>query len=201
MRKIQQVLTAVQSLDARLQRLEQDSEVMKTVLIVKEPGTPAAAAAFDGLRKQILAAAGERRAHLTQLAQLHAGLRRSSTVDDAKLLVQDWMGQAGIFEVWDPQPGLPLRDLFEVLEGSDLPGATHVEVLDPAYLDSAGALLRLGRARLTRPPVVAPPAPVPTAPDRTAAERTAPDPTPVEISETTDGMTTDEPLVSDEEKN
>lgn len=192
MRKIQQVLTAVQGLDSRLQRLEQDSEVMKTVLIVKEPGTPAAAAAFDGLRKQILAAAGERRAHLTQLAQLHAALRRSSTVDDANMLVKDWMGQAGVHEIWQPQPGLPLRDLFEVLEGGETPGATHVEVLDPAYVDSSGALLRLGRARLTRPPVAVPPAPVSVEPT---------EPAPAQIGMPAEGAPTDQAFVNDKEQN
>lgn len=159
MRKISEVLAAVRGIDARLQRLENDSEVMKTVLIVKEPGTPVAAAAFDGLRKQVLASAGERRAHLTQLAQLHAALRRSLSVDDALLVVDDWMVQAGVTQVWSAG-NHPLRDHFEVLDGAEFAGEAQVEVVDPAYVDASGALLRLGRVRLVHPaPAVLPPAP------------------------------------------
>lgn len=165
MRKIHEILGAVRQIDGRLQNLERDSEVMKTVLIVKEPGTPLAANAFDGLRKQVLAASGERRSHLTQLVQFDTALRRGVSVDDAQVLVHDWLEQAGVQLIWKAPENLPLRDLFEVApEAQDL-SADALEITDPAYVDSSGALLRLGRARPRPGP------PSPTHPDGPAVHK------------------------------
>lgn len=132
----------------RLRGLEHDAELMRTVLIVKEPTSVAAAESYDGLRKQIVAGAAERRSHLNQLVAMSVALGRASSLEDLRVMVGDWMQQAGVVAVSDVPSGSRVEDLYEDLNGSGLARAETVEVVEPAYVDAhTGALLRLGRAR------------------------------------------------------
>jgi hypothetical protein len=134
----------------RVKGLEHEAELMRTVLVVKEPGTVQAAQTFDGLRKQILASAAERRSHLAQLVAMSVAVSRASSVADLVPQVQDWMAQAGVTEVREVPRGVDPMDLFEDLCGKGLHGV--LEIVEPAYVDAeTGALLRLGRARLAKP--------------------------------------------------
>lgn len=136
----------------RLGRLEHQAELIKTVLIVKEPNTMHAANAFDGLRKQVVAAAAERRSHLAQLATMAVALRRARSLDDLVPQLREWMEQAGVVEVSDVPPGSLVQDIYEDLDGAGLAGAEAIDVIEPAYVDnSTGVVLRLGRARRVAP--------------------------------------------------
>ena len=60
--------------------LEHEAELMRTVLIVKEPQTVVAAKSYDGLRKQVMASAAERRSHLNQLVSMAVAVRSDPPV-------------------------------------------------------------------------------------------------------------------------
>jgi hypothetical protein len=143
-----EVASALREVSDRLRQLEHDADLIKTVLVVKEPQTVHAANAYEGLRKQVIAAAGERRAHLAQLAAMAVAVSRAGSVDDLRPQVRDWLQQAGVAEIRTLPEGAPPQDLFEDVDGGSLEGVTRLEVSEPAYVDAnTGALLRLGRAR------------------------------------------------------
>lgn len=130
----------------RLHELEHEAELLRMVLTLQHPDTKDAALAFDGLRRQIIAATGARRSHLTQLVAVSVSVSRASSVDDLRPQVREWMEQAGVLEVMTLPPGTPAQDLFEDVGGEGLTG--EIEAVEPAYVDQqTGALLRLGRAR------------------------------------------------------
>lgn len=146
------VAEALGDISSRLHDLEQAAELMKTVLIVKEPQTVHAANAYDGLRKQVIAAMGERRSHLGQLATMAVAVERASSVDDLRPQVREWLAQAGVVEVRDLPLGARAQDLFEEADGGSLEGVDHLDVDEPAYVDAgSGIVLRLGRARAAAP--------------------------------------------------
>lgn len=138
----------------RLHELEHEAELLRMVLTLQHPDTKDAALAFDGLRKQIIAATGARRSHLTQLVAMSVSVSRASSVDDLRPQLREWMEQAGVVEVITLPHGTPAQDLFEDVGGEGLTG--EIEAVEPAYVDQqTGALLRLGRARRVAPRVVA----------------------------------------------
>lgn len=159
----------LERLDQRLARLEQEAELLRTVFIVKEPDTGYAAAAYEGLRKQVIAGAAERRSHLVQLAAMATAVRRATSADDLAAQVAGWMAQAGVAELTEVPPGAQPQDLFEDLDGPGLTGAGAIEVVEPAYVDAVtGVAVRLGRARRAAPP---PPAPDPAPAEPPLAEQ------------------------------
>jgi hypothetical protein len=142
---------ALDGISQRLDRLDQDAELMRTVMIVKEPTTVEAANAFDGLRKQVLAAAGERRSHLAQVVAMAVATDRATDIADLRGQVDEWLRQVGVTRVWDLSSGVPAQQLFEDLDGGTLDGAQDLDVLEPAYVEQdTGRLCRTGRARRRR---------------------------------------------------
>lgn len=141
---------ALTDLTALLDKLERRTDKIETILMVREPGSVAAADAYEGLRKQVVAAATERLAHLAQLVQLDVALAGEADGEVLAKLTGAWIEQASLVRVTDPDH--PEADLlFELLE--DLGGA--VEILEPAYADGvSGRVIRRGRSR--RRPVIPP---------------------------------------------
>lgn len=131
----------------QLDQLDRRSEKMETILMVREPATGAAAEAYDGLRKQVVAAMTERMAHLQQLVQLDAALVAGADVDVTGKLVRGFIEQASLSRITDAEH--PERDmLYELVE--DLGG--RPEVLEPAYVDTiTGRVIRRGSMRRARP--------------------------------------------------
>ena len=165
----------LQDVQERIKGLEREAELFRTVLIVKEPGSVVAAQSFEGLRKQIVAGAAERRSHLTQLVSMQVAVSRATSVDDLLPQVAEWLEQAGIAQLTHVPTGSSVAEVFEDLTGEGLDGT--IEIVEPAYVDSqTGALLRLGRAQKAAP------APTPVAPARVApapvVDTTTPGPTP-----------------------
>jgi hypothetical protein len=130
--RLDAVNTLVDKIDRNVERIE-----LATVL--REPNTKLSVDAYDGLRKQVVAAASERAAHLHQLAEFDSALDRGASLDDLRTLVGEWLGQAGIQVVTDPF----LEDAYELVgEGSG-----DLRVVRPAYVDTAtGRLVRRGIA-------------------------------------------------------
>jgi len=126
----------------RLDKLSHQLELIETVLIVREPGSVKSADAYEGLRRQVVAAVGERQSHLAHLAQLDVALERGESVESLRLLIKDLLNQANLVRVSDPG----VADAFEVVSGS----GDHLVVLEPAYVDgSTGRIVRQGRAKAT----------------------------------------------------
>ncbi|QKV75293.1 hypothetical protein [Amycolatopsis sp. Hca4] len=134
----------------RLRRLEQavdlisrSIEKIEVATIVREPASALSADAYNGLRKQIVAAAGERVAHLHQLARFAQAVESG---DPAPLpsLVREWSEQAGLLRVDDPSD----TGCFDVLAGS----GSALRMLRPAYVDQlTGRPIVMGQAERFEP--------------------------------------------------
>jgi hypothetical protein len=124
-----------------LMELKAQVETLQIALVVMDPKVSTSAEAYDGLRKQVAVSASSRQAHLVQLAQLSRAVRRGANADQLASLVQEWMQQAGLLAVEEPNP-----DLYEILEGAPADGT--LEVVSPAYVDAQnGRLVAMGQAR------------------------------------------------------
>jgi len=138
--------TALEEMSGRLQELERTSELIKTVLMVKDPEALQAAAAYDGLRKQIVAAVAERRYHLAHLSAMAVAVSRGTDIADLRPQVAEWLRQAGVAEVWEVPEGRLDRDFFEVIGRATLGGDLVIKVIEPAYIDmQTSVVVRMGR--------------------------------------------------------
>lgn len=139
----------LQRVEQLLDKVERSVDRIELVTVIREPNTGIAADAYNGLRKQIIAAVGERTSHLTQLAQLDAALRAGATTDDLASLAREWLAQASMTVVEDVAQA---PDAFELVGDGD--GADAV-ARRPAYMDNAtGRTVRMGVAeRLPAAPV------------------------------------------------
>lgn len=123
-------------------------DTLTIALVIMDPKVSTSADAYDGLRRQVAAAASSRQAHLVQLAQFSKALRRGASLDDLSSMLKEWMQQAGLKAESGPEP-----DHYEILDGE--PEGGRLEVLSPAYIDpQTRVLVALGQARW----VAAPPA-------------------------------------------
>lgn len=150
-----QLQATLDRIDQHLDQLERRAEKMETILLVREPATPVAADAYEGLRKQVVSAVTARLAHLAQLVQLDAALAHGADRDHIARTVNGWLEQAALARVTDTTRS-DQDLLFELVE--DLGGP--VEVLEPAYVDLVtGRVIRPGQARRTGAPGTAEPPP------------------------------------------
>ena len=124
----------------QLSEIARQLDKIEVALIVRDPGTSLSADAYDGLRRQVIAAAQERTAHLVQLALIDEALRDPRDIEGLRTLVEEWMGQAGLTRVDDPSH----EQLFEVVSGK----GSGRELVAPAYVDaSSNRIIKQGRAR------------------------------------------------------
>ena len=134
--KLSEIASQVDQLDRRAEKVE-------TILMVREPGSVAAADAYEGLRKQVVTAVSERLTHLAQLVELDAVLAAGASAETVVKMASGWAEQASLAKITDPGH----RDsdlLFDLVE--DLGGP--LEVLQPAYVDAiTGRVIRRGQAR------------------------------------------------------
>lgn len=120
----------LERIEASLQSIDHSMDRVEVATMVREPSTGLAADAYEGLRRQVVAAAAERTAHLVQLARFAEAVRTGDT-GALPLLVEDWLRQAGVERREDPTDDA----CFDVLDTDD-PGAPRT-VLRPAYVDAA----------------------------------------------------------------
>lgn len=126
-----------------LDRVDRTTEQMQTVLMIREPGSTAAAEAYEGLRKQVIATSTERRQHLVQLAEFETALRNGASISALQALVDGWMQQAGLTRVHKATPE-DMDLLFELTEDS----GPEFKVTAPAYVDAKSrSVIRTGRGR------------------------------------------------------
>jgi hypothetical protein len=152
-KQLRVVESLIRDLTERFDQIERRSDRMELILTLKDPGSTAAADAYDGLRKQVIAAATDRLAHLTQLVQFDAAIRNRASLEVLSSMAQGWLDSSGLATVTDPDH--EQHDLiFEVVE--NLEGAP--EVLEPAYVDTqSNRVIRRGRIRYGAPVPLDPP--------------------------------------------
>ena len=129
----------LEAINSLVDKIDRNVERIELATVIREPNTKLAVDAYDGLRKQVVAGASERAAHLHQLAEFDSALERGATLEDLKTLVGEWLGQAGVQVVTDPS----VEGAFELV--GDRSG--DVRVHQPAYVEaSTGRLVRRGLA-------------------------------------------------------
>jgi hypothetical protein len=133
---------SIEALAESHQEMAHQMEKVALVLAVSDPKASVSAESYQGLRKTVMAAANERRAHLAQLAQACDAIDRGVSATDLRTLMTEWCEQAGLAATSDTEdPGL-----FRVVAGD----GDVLEVVSPAWVDTtSGALVRQGQARLT----------------------------------------------------
>lgn len=126
-----------------LSELSRQLDSIYTALVIRDPGTPISADSYEGLRRQVVAAAQDRLAHLVQLSEFDVALRSGADTATLGRLVESWMAQAGLEVSTDQNEGLR----FEAVSGSG-----PWEVALPAYVDGVtGRTVRQGRLHQVEP--------------------------------------------------
>lgn len=129
-----------------VEKMERRIDLIHTALIVRDPGTSVSVDAYEGLRKQVIAGATSRQAHVAQLAEFDVALRRGASTEDLLALVTQWLDQAGVARIDDPS----FREAFDSAVAPD----AAAEVGTPAYVNAVtGQLIRQGRLRAREVPL------------------------------------------------
>jgi hypothetical protein len=108
-------------------------------LVVRDPGNARSVDAYDGLRKQVTLAAGDRRRLLVMLSELSESLRLEQSPQEIESKAEEWMLQSGLVRLMEADS----EEAFEVV-GTDTGTLT---VISPAYVDAqSGFIIRRGIA-------------------------------------------------------
>ena len=144
-----QVFTTMNDTRDLMDLIERRMETMQTILMVREPSSPVAAEAYDGLRKQVNGAMSERLAHLAQLVQISTALDAGVDGSTMRRMVDGWLEASSLVRLTSASPD-DFDRLFELVEDH----GGELEVIEPAYVDAVtGRVIRLGRARRRPLPV------------------------------------------------
>ena len=128
------------SIERALDALDRRFERVEVANLVREPDTALSADAYNGLRKQVIAAVSERMAHLQQLVQFRAAVEAGASSDELALVVREWCEQSDLEVVTDTS----LEGAFELV-GPD--GDAGRRLVRPAYIDrTTGRVIRQGIA-------------------------------------------------------
>jgi hypothetical protein len=111
-----------------IDRISRSMDRIEVATIVREPSSQLSVDAYDGLRRQVVAAAGDRMTHLYQLARFSQAVATGASAQDLAPLVAEWVLQAGLEQVDD----LSDSRYYDVLGGV---GPDLVQ-LRPAYRDA-----------------------------------------------------------------
>lgn len=112
---------------------------IEAALTVREPGSSISAEAFEGLRRQVVAGAAERRRLLVCLADLRSAIDQGATLEALTMTLDSWCDQAGLTS----SPDFRNLDHYERLPASD----DSVHIHRRAWVDQAtGAVIRRGLA-------------------------------------------------------
>lgn len=109
-----------------LSQIRLDIARIETALVVRDPGNARSVEAYDGLRKQVAAASGDRRRLLVALTELSESIRKGETTEMLGNRVRDWAGQTGLVVMTDF-----VEEHFELVDGEPGP----LRTIEPAYVD------------------------------------------------------------------
>jgi hypothetical protein len=144
-RKHDELLDRLTRLEQSINRIERSIERIEVATIVRDPSSTLSADAYESLRRQVVAAAGARAAHLHQLARFAQAVASAQT-DDVAGLVSEWMGEADLVRVEDANDDR----YFDILGGE----GDRLRTIRPAYVDATtGRPVLMGQAE--RVPAVA----------------------------------------------
>lgn len=107
--------------------------------MVREPATMQTAEAYEGLRKQVIASAAERNAHLAQLARLDAEANRGASAESMQLLLRDLLNEAGLHRLESVDGSS--SGLFDDVGGE----GDAWRVVEPAYYEDMSGQVRIVR--------------------------------------------------------
>ena len=128
---------ALRALDRRLEKVEDLFERIResitkieAAVFVMDRDSSLGVDAYNGLRKQVIASATERQAHLHQLAQFADAVDHQTPHDQLQQLVLEWMGQSDLIQVMLPSTA-------EDLEAFEIHGEPtgSFRISRPAFLD------------------------------------------------------------------
>jgi hypothetical protein len=121
------------------------TELIETILLVRDPGASMAAQAYEGLRRAIIDARQVRQQHVVHLAQIGAAVHSGASHDDLNLLLRDLLAQAAVTRIDEPHD----PNTFDISGEGEV-----LTVIEPAYVDAHnGSVIRQGRARASVLPV------------------------------------------------
>lgn len=103
-----------------------DISRIEASLVVRDPGNTRSVEAYDGLRKQVAAASGDRRRLLVALTELSEAIRREESTEMLSVRILEWANQSGLVVLTDF-----VEEHFELVDGE--PG--QLRVIEPAYVD------------------------------------------------------------------
>jgi len=121
------LLARLSEVERSLDRISRSIERIEVATIVREPSSALSVDAYDGLRRQIVAAAQERTAHLRQLAVFAEAAQNQAP--QLGPVVEEWLTQAGLVRWPDPADSRYYDELGG--EGEDL------RILRHAFVDQA----------------------------------------------------------------
>jgi hypothetical protein len=131
-------------IDSELSGIRTDLELIRTILMIREPATVQAAEAYEALRRQVIAGAAERNSHLQQLARLDAEVNRGASDDAIRQLLRDLLAEAGLHRINEVEVGNEVA--FDEVGGR----GDGWRVVEPAYYEDTGQgqprLIRTGKA-------------------------------------------------------
>jgi hypothetical protein len=137
-------LDRLSQLERAVDQISRSIEKIEVATIVRDPSSRVAVDAYDGLRRQIVAAAGERMAHLHQLARFTEAVAMNKPAAELASLVEEWFVQAGLERVTDPHEA----GYYDVLGGT----GPELRVLRLAYRDTVtGRPVLMGQAERVAP--------------------------------------------------
>lgn len=146
-RRKRDMLDRLSQLERAVDGISRSIEKIEVATIVREPSSGVAVDAYEGLRRQVVAAAGERMAHLHQLARFAEAVTAGRQGAELASLVEEWFVQAGVERVTDPRD----QDYYDVLGGT----GPELRVLRMAYRDSvSGRPIIMGQAERVEPAMV-----------------------------------------------
>lgn len=99
---------------------------IEAALVVRDPGNTRSVEAYDGLRKQVAAASGDRRRLLVALTELSEAIRRGESTEMLGTRILDWANQTGLTVLSEF-----VEEHFELVDGEPGP----LRTIEPAYVD------------------------------------------------------------------
>lgn len=121
--QLQRIIDKQEESDALLRRID-------AALVVRDPGSARSADAFEGLRRAVIQASTQRRAHISHLLTVLDAVNNGATTEMLEMRITDLLSELGVFAVRDPAQ----QDLFNPTDGE----VSDPEVVEPAWIQMVG---------------------------------------------------------------
>lgn len=89
-------------IEDKVDRIATHLERVDAAIVVRDPSTPYAAEAYEGLRKQVQHASQQQRLYLSTLINLLDDIAAGATVNTLNLRMRDRLNESGVRELSDP---------------------------------------------------------------------------------------------------